>query len=291
MNIKDAIKLGEDSIVEYINNHMVLDNELKSLKRYQKIADSSKVTGALDKYFKKVANTFLETKATNFNICSNETILNIFAKCEDEDYLKLVANEVSKRSSNYKITPSFLTKIIKSRDTEFSNLALLEPKTRREYMFSKDFTKLDNEKSFDNYKNFQCSGLFEVAITSGANFVNCLNLWDTKKEDIKTCFNYFDIFVVEALYMLNQDKTNNSNLNELVTNYLNHHIDSLKYGSIEADPEYRIDQSFYAAKFKRIAETLNETIGDEDLKTKLIGIKTANDMEPIGNNLKKKPKP
>lgn len=280
MTIKQAIKLGEVAVIDFINNNLILDIELRAINRYQKIVKSEKIDLALDNYFEKKSDEYINEESTKFNLCLNETLCKAFAKCEDKDYLKLLATEISKRNNEYKISPVILKKIVRSRGEELESLALLESKTRRDYMFSKDFSKLDLEKSFNNYVVFQLSGLFKSALTSPAEFINSLSLWKKRSDDIKKCFNYFDIDSVNAVFSLNYknglDPTNDLIFKELVTDYLNYQIDSKKFGINKPNKLDKDLENVFVSNFKRVAKEIAEKIDDKKLVAKIKEINICN---------------
>lgn len=216
MSIIEAIKQGEQGIIEHLKSHEINDSDLVQIKRYQNIVHSS----VIKEFLRKKASSVILNES---NIASQTSLvlLEKFLSCSKE-YQHLIIKELSERETRQVVKFSLIGRLIK-KSKDPSLVLLLTQCQKSNYQYFCNFSNLDNEHKFDDFFALQNSGAYSYAIVSFGEFKKSLLLWNTKQEEIKKCLRFFAPVVVDSL----ADITDDIHI-ALIKDYISHHTSKIE---------------------------------------------------------------
>lgn len=217
-NILNVIKDGEQGILKYLETNKLKDEDIIEIKKYQKQIQSVAIKDSLKKAKEKNIKHFINSNNSPLgeqNYVLKESLKNIKGVRKNS-----ILDEIIHRANSNKFNISDLINILKNNE-EIDVLVKLNKKLLSEYIYQLNFGDLSNEENFNRFLKLQTSTLFNRSIISLNDFSKSFILWNTRKEDIKKAYVYFDTTTVEISDIY---KDKNEIIKELVSHYIQYHV-------------------------------------------------------------------
>lgn len=236
-NIEQAIAGGLESVTKYINSSQLSDRDLLVLRKYISViekADSETLTEAVKLNQLALVSRLIGGKVNpgEMSIAVLVMAANTLSKTpSSEKCLAILENTLIELANRYKVQSNArLSTLISEticRCVTAKTLARMPHNVQVIFSTRKNFGDLSNPEKFDEFYAIQTAGIFNKARVSLSNFMPAFKLWESRRDEIKNAFLFFDHEIICAA--LDRDPSRSSQMLECFDHYIRNSIAKKNY--------------------------------------------------------------